>query len=67
MLNWDYDLPKNWQPKTDQEWIWYIERVINYGPQNREKLSKSMIKKYFSRLRLEKDRKEYLRFLLYDK
>ncbi|OGG02094.1 hypothetical protein A2W14_04240 [Candidatus Gottesmanbacteria bacterium RBG_16_37_8] len=67
MWNWDYDLPKDWQPTTDQEWIWYIERVINYGPKNQEKLSKTLIKKYFPRLRLDKERKEYIRFLVYGK
>ena len=27
---WDYKIPKNWQPKTDYEWHWYLERKINY-------------------------------------
>lgn len=67
MFNWDYNLPKNWKPKTDGEWIWYLERVINYGPYKGEKLDKNMIKKYFPELRIDKERKEYLKFLLYGK
>lgn len=31
MFIWDYQLPKNWQPKTDTEWEWLITRCINYG------------------------------------
>lgn len=67
MLNWDYDLPKNWEPKSDYEWLWYIERVVNYGPDKTDKLDKKTIKKYFGQLRLDKDRKEFLKFLVYGK
>lgn len=67
MLNWDYDLPKNWMPKSDSEWVWYIERVVNFGPREKDKLKKSIVKKYFNRLRLDKERKEFLRFLVYAK
>jgi len=65
MINWDYDLPKNWKPKTDSEWVWYIERIVNYGSSHNEKLNKSIVKKYFSRLKLDKERKQFIRFLLY--
>lgn len=66
MYNWDYDLPKNWQPKTDWEWIWYIERVVNYGADKGDRLDKKMVKKYLSQLRLDKNLKEFLKFLLYE-
>lgn len=66
MRNWDYDLPKHWQPDSDSEWVWYIERVVNYGAGRYEKLDKAVIKKYFNRLRLDNERKEYLRFLVYE-
>lgn len=67
MKNWDYDLPKNWKPKTDLEWIWYIDRVVNYGASGREKLDKNTVKKYFDKLKLGEDTKEYLKFLVYGK
>lgn len=67
MKNWDYDLPKNWKPKTDTEWIWYIDRVVNYGVTGNEKLDKNTVKKYFDKLKLGSDTKEYLKFLLYEK
>jgi len=25
---WDYKLPKNWRPKNDFEWQWYLERLL---------------------------------------
>lgn len=28
---WDYDLPDDWEPKTDDEWEWYLVRKINYN------------------------------------
>lgn len=67
MLNWDYNLPKNWKPKTDADWIWYLTRLINYGPDEGEKINKHMVKKYFPELRLDKERREYVKFLLYGK
>lgn len=30
MLNWDYKLKNNWQPKTTAEWRWFLVRKINY-------------------------------------
>ena len=42
---WDYDLPDDWQPQTDDEWAWYLVRKINY--EDMEGLSKPVIAKYF--------------------
>lgn len=49
MFNWDYDLPKNWKPKTDEEWIWYLTRRINYG--EFKGLKKEIVKKYFPKIK----------------
>lgn len=49
MLNWDYDLPKNWQPKTEAEWEWYLVRRINYG--DFKGLKKEVVKKYFPKIK----------------
>jgi hypothetical protein len=27
----DYNIAKNWTPKTNLEWEWYLVRTINYG------------------------------------
>lgn len=47
MWNWDYDLPKNWQPQTDQEWEWYLVRKINYG--EFKGLKKKTVRKCFQK------------------
>lgn len=66
MYTWDYDLPKNWKPANDYEWVWYIERVINFGADDKDRLKKDVVKKYFDKLRVSQDIKEYLKFLLYE-
>ena len=63
MLNWDYDIPKNWQPKTDTEWEWYLTRVINYGLHG-ERLKPEFLIKYLDKLKIEPKTKEFLRLLL---
>lgn len=45
MKVWDYDLPKNWRPKTKIEWQWYLIRKLNYG--DFYGLRKEIVKKYF--------------------
>jgi MarR-like DNA-binding transcriptional regulator SgrR of sgrS sRNA len=64
MYNWDYDLPKNWQPKTDRQWLWFLERKINYD--DWQGLKKKTIKKYFPRLkkRLDPGKRELLKHYL---
>jgi len=61
IYNWDYDLPKNWQPETDRQWLWYLERKINYD--DWKGLKKTVIKKYFPYLkkRLDPGKKELLK------
>jgi len=53
MYNWDYDLPKNWKPKTPFEWEWYLVRKINYNELNG--LNKAIIKQYFPKIKKELD------------
>lgn len=48
---WDYNLKKNWRPLTETEWIWYLERKLNY--QDWEGLRKAEIAKFFTRLKLD--------------
>lgn len=49
MWVWDYDLPKNWLPKTDQEWEWFLVRKINYD--DFAGLEKEAIIKYFPKIK----------------
>lgn len=60
MYNWDYKLKEGWKPATESEWLWYLERKINYD--DWKGLKKVWIKKYFSKLkkRLDPGKKEML-------
>lgn len=60
MKLWDYKIPKNWQPKTRDGWIWYLERKINYG--DWKGLKPGTIKKYFKRLKLDEGKRLMLKF-----
>lgn len=49
MWIWDYQMPKNWQPKTDKEWQWFLTRKINYG--DFTGLKQNIIKKFFPKIK----------------
>ncbi len=55
MKVWDYNIPKDWKPTTDEEWIWYLERTINYG--DFKGLDPLVIKKYFPKLHLDEGKR----------
>jgi len=42
---WDYKIDKNWQPKTSQEWQWYLVRKINSD--DMAGINKTILKKFF--------------------
>ena len=53
MRVWDYNLPKNWQAETDQEWEWFLVRKINYG--DFAGLKRDILKKYFNKIKRQLD------------
>lgn len=61
---WDYDLKKNWKPKTERQWLWYLERKINYD--DFKGLKKAQVKKYFPKLarRLDPGKRRMLELYL---
>lgn len=61
MHNWDYNLPRGWQPKTERQWLWYLERKINYD--DWKGLKADIIKNFFSKLkqRLDPGKREMLK------
>lgn len=63
---WDYKLPKNWKPKTEQEQTWYLERLVNYGLGG-DKLNRNQLKKYFNKIRMTDNTKAFLELLLWKK
>lgn len=50
---WDYNLPKNFKPKSDVAWEWYLVRKINYG--DFKGLKRKIIKKYFHAIKRKLD------------
>lgn len=55
LKTWDYQIPKNWQPQTDEEWLWYLERRINYD--NFKGLEIDKVKQYFNRLKIDEGKR----------
>lgn len=60
MKLWDYKLEKNWAPQTDEEWIWFLERKINYD--NWKGLDPIIIKKYFNRIKIHPGKRFMLEY-----
>lgn len=50
---WDYDLPDNWTPTTDDEWAWYLVRKINYN--DLTGITPTMLAHYFPKFTNELD------------
>ncbi len=42
---WDYQISKNWKPKTAEEWQWFLIRKINGD--DLIGINKTILKKYF--------------------
>ncbi|TSC92281.1 MAG: Uncharacterized protein CEN89_770 [Candidatus Berkelbacteria bacterium Licking1014_7] len=59
MKIWDYKIPKNWQPKTDYEWQWYLERKINYDDFRGLNMAKT--KKFLNKLKIDEGKKLLLK------
>lgn len=62
MYNWSVDIKK--LKKHPQAYVlWKLEQLVNFGL-GREKLSKRALKKHLSKLRVDRAKKRYLKFLL---
>lgn len=55
MYIWDYKIKKKWRPQTLTEWVWFLERKINYD--DWKGLDPKIIKKYFPRLKIHPGKK----------
>jgi hypothetical protein len=65
MYNWDYNLKET--NKKDPEYIrWQIQRQINYGLGN-TKLNPVLVKKHWTKLKIDPAKKQYLARLLWQK
>lgn len=62
MYNWSTDT-KKLSKYPEKYVIWKLEQLINFGL-NGQKLNSVELKKYFSKLNIDPQKKDYLKFLL---
>jgi len=62
---WDYD--KKTLEKTEKGRILILERMINYGPEKREKIKLREVKKYWGELNLLRLQKRLFELLIWGK
>jgi len=55
MRVWDYKIKKGWKPQNERQWVWYLERKINYD--DWRGLQPEIIRKYFSKLKLDEGKR----------
>lgn len=46
---WDYEIKEGWKPQTEEGWLWYLERRINYD--DWKGLKKEWILEYWPKLK----------------
>ncbi len=63
MYNWNTSLSK-WNKKSESYILWQLQQLINFGL-NGEKLDLSLIKKCWSKLDLDPQRKKFLKLILW--
>jgi hypothetical protein len=63
MYNWSLDL-KRLEKYPQKAILWKIEQAINFGL-NKERLDKTIIKKYWKKLHIDPLRRKFLKFLLW--
>lgn len=65
MYNWSIDLKKLGNTSEEAK-IWRLEQIINFGL-NGQKLDKATVKRFWQKLRLDPQRKQFLKILLWPK
>lgn len=65
MRNWSIDTAEL-QKNPEQFAIWRLEQLINFGTDG-EKISAEELRNYWDRLTLDKDKRQFLGFLLWGK
>lgn len=63
MYNWNINLSK-WDRKSESYILWKLQQLINFGL-NGEKLNLTLVKKYWSKLDLDPQRKKFLKLILW--
>ena len=66
MRNWSTDT-KNLQAHPDEFAVWKLEQQLNYGLDEGEKIERALLEKYLPLLNIDKDTRNFLEYILYDK
>jgi len=66
MYNWSVDEKQFKREDPEGYQIWRLEQMINWGLGN-EKLSESLLRKYWKKIFMDDITKKYLQFLLWQK
>ena len=64
-MPWDYD-DDEFKKQADADPIWYLERLINYGPGDK-KLPRALLEKYLPQLNISENRRAFLELILWNK
>ncbi len=62
---WDYDVRQ--LEKTEQGRVLKLERMVNYGPEEGEKISLSLVKRYWGKLHLFPNYRRLMELLIWGK
>lgn len=62
---WDYDINKLRKSEYGRKLI--LERMINYGPDEGEKIKLSEVKKHWKELEIDPDRRRLFKLLIWGK
>ena len=66
MRNWSTDTNRL-QGDPEKYSIWRLEQLLNYGLFEGEKIERSLLEKFLPFLDIDKDTRNFLEYILYDK
>lgn len=64
-MHWDYD-DEAFQKQAQSDPVWYLERLITYGP-GEQKLPRKLLEKHLAELNIPETRRSFLELLLWNK
>lgn len=64
MRNWSTDTARL-KENPEQYAVWRLEQQLNYGLNDGEKIERKLLEKYLPVLRIDKDTRNFLEFILY--
>ncbi len=64
---WDYDEEELRKSKSEQAKVLLLERKINYGVEEGEKINLAKVKKYWDKLNLFSGKKRLFKYLIWNK